>query len=95
VDPVLYSVKMVVDSASLVVMQFVADKMGVVINISAKAGQRYSNRGGDCISIVPVGYCHVIVNPGTDRIKDFWERVSKEKTKRRLILESQLASVTP
>lgn len=94
-DAIIYSVRMVVDSASLGIMQFVGDKMGVDIQISAKAGQRYSSRGGEGTSIVPRGYSHVIVNPGTDQIKSFWEKVSQEKTKRRLIAEaSAVAAAT-
>jgi len=88
VDALIYSVRMVVDSASLGIMQFVADKMGVDIDISARAGQRYSSRGGDCTSVVPKGYCHVTVNPVTDQIKYFWDEVSKEKSKRRLAAEA-------
>ena len=94
VDALIYSVRMVVDSASLGVMQFVADKMGVDIDISARAGQRYSSRGGDCTSVVPKGYCHVTVNPVTDQIKDFWDKVSKEKTRRKLVLEASAAAST-
>lgn len=90
-DAVLYSVRMVVDAASLSVMQFVANKTGVAIDISARAGQKYSNRGGLETSIVPQGYSHIVVNPGTDTLKDFWEKVSREKTKRRLILEASAA----
>ena len=87
-DALIYSVRMVVDSASLGIMQFVGEKMGVNIKVSARAGQRYSSRGGEGTSIVPKGYSHIVVNPGTDQIKTFWEKVSQEKTKRRLILEA-------
>lgn len=85
---------MVVDSASLGVMQFVGSKMGVAIKVSARAGQRYSSRGGEGTSIVPKGYSHIVVNPGTDQIKTFWEKVSQEKTKRRLILEATTPATT-
>lgn len=87
-DALIYSVRMVVDSASLGIMQFVGDKMGVNIKVSARAGQRYSSRGGEGTSIVPKGYSHVVVNPGTDQIKTFWEKVSQEKSKRRLAAEA-------
>ena len=90
----MYSVKMVVDSASLGVMQFVASKMGVDIKVSARPGQRYSSRGGEGTSIVPRGYSHIIVNPGTDQIKTFWEKVSQEKSKRRLAAEAIAATTT-
>lgn len=89
-DIIQKSVKLVVDLGSLTVMQFVGDKMGVMIDISAKAGQRYSSRGGEGTSVVPKGYCHVVVNPPADKMKEFWEKVSQEKTKRRLILEASL-----
>ena len=92
-DALIYSVRMVVDATSLGIMQFVGDKMGVDIKISARAGQRYSSRGGEGTSIVPKGYSHIVVDPGTDQIKTFWEKVSQEKSKRRLAAEaSALAS---
>ena len=84
----VYLVRMVVDVNSLGVMQYVADKTAVKVKVLAKAGQRYSSRGGENTSIVPKGYCHILVDQGTDRIKNYWNKVSHEKTKRRLILEA-------
>ncbi len=82
-------VKMVVDANSLECMQHVANLMGIKIEILATSGNRYSYRGGEGegTSIVPMGCNYIAINAG-DKLKTFWDKVSVEKTKRRLIWEA-------
>ncbi len=85
-DTVSWPIKMIADLTSLEVMKFVANKMGVSINVLAKVGQKYSNRGGESSLIVPKNYSHILINAGNKKkTNDFWTQVSSEKTKRRLI----------
>lgn len=79
---------MVVDLESLGIMEFIAAKTGVVIKVTAKAGERYSSHGGEGTLVVPDGYVHISVNPGNTKINDYWDKVCVEKTKRRKIWEA-------
>jgi hypothetical protein len=83
IDTQAILVRMVIDLESMEVMEFIGNKMGVAIKVTAKAGERYSIRGGEAVSIVPPGYCHIEIDPKKARINDFWEKVRAEKTKRR------------
>lgn len=78
-----WPVKMVTDWESLESMKHVGDTMGVRIEIIAKAGKRYSNRGGEGTSLVPKGCNYVSIHAG-GKMRLFWDLVCKEKTKRRL-----------
>lgn len=88
IDTQTYKLRMVVDADSLVVMKLIGTRMGVTIDISAKAGERYSSHGGEGTLMVPEGYCHISINPGTAKINDFWDKVSHEKTRLRKIWEA-------
>jgi len=83
-DSASWSVKMIADASSLSLMQEISEQIGATIEIIAKSGGRYSYRGGEGTSIVPKGSCFVCINAG-NKIKTFWDLVSKEKTKRHLV----------
>ncbi len=72
-----WPVKMIADLGSLDSMRYVGGSMGVTIEVLAKAGHRYG------ASIVPAGYSYVCISAG-NKMTQFWDLVSKEKTKRRL-----------
>ncbi len=88
-DTTSWPIKMIADMNSLDIMKFVASKMGVTINVLAKVGQKYSNRGGESSLVVPKNNSHIVIDAGNKkRTNDFWAQVSTEKTKRRLIWEA-------
>ncbi len=83
-DSSIWSVRMIADEDSLKIMQQVGKNIGARIEILAKGGTRYSYRGGEGTSLVPDNSNYICIHAG-NQIKDFWEKVSKEKTKQRLI----------
>lgn len=83
-----WPVRMIADSNSLDIMKFVGGKMGIEVSVLARAGERYSNQGGERILVVPKGNSHVVINAQRSNINEFWTKVSQEKTARRLVWEA-------